>query len=113
MMRVNFIPKNQLSDCDKKLREVISSNLKNTKALTQAKLSEMTRILTSTLSGYFSKPSTISDVIPKIANTLGINTYDINPKFKKDFYQILNQKNITNLDINKVKLFTLLCFLDY
>lgn len=81
------MPRNPLSDFDKKLREEIASNLKkHTKGLTQADLSAMTGIPTSTLSGYFAKRSTINvGNTQKIADALGINKQDIDPRFKDNF----------------------------
>lgn len=81
------MPRNTLSEFDKKLREEISNNLKkHTKGLTQSELSDMTGIPTSTLSGYFSKRSTINaGNTQKIADALGINKQDIDPRFKESF----------------------------
>lgn len=77
------MPRNKLSDFDKRLREAIANNLKKyTSHLTQGQLSEMTGIPTSTLSGYFAERSTPNaGNIQKIADALGIDKSDIDPRF--------------------------------
>lgn len=77
------MPRNKLSDFDKRLRETIANNLKKyTSHLTQGQLSEMTGIPTSTLSGYFAERSTPNaGNIQKIADALGIDKSDIDPRF--------------------------------
>ncbi len=79
------MPRHTLSEFDKKLRKEISYNLKMyTQGLTQAELSLMTGIPTSTLSGYFAERSTISDEnVQKIADTLGLDKRDIDPRFEE------------------------------
>lgn len=77
------MPRNKLSAFDLRLREIISSNLKRYSShLTQAQLSDMTGIPTSTLSGYFAKRSTPNaGNIQKIADALGIDKSEIDPRF--------------------------------
>lgn len=98
------MPRNTLSEFDKKLREEISNNLKkHTKGLTQAELSDMTGIPTSTLSGYFSKRSTINaGNTQKIADALGINKQDIDPRFKEDFALSHEKKEAETKLINPI-----------
>lgn len=78
------MPRHTLSEFDKKIRKEISYNLKmHTRGLTQAELSLMTGIPTSTLSGYFSERSTISDKnVQKIADALGLDKRNIDPRFE-------------------------------
>ncbi len=77
-----------LSDFEKRLRKEISLNLKrHTKGITQAELSSMTNIPTSTLSGYFSERSTINaGNVQKIADALKIDKKDIDPRFRDNFH---------------------------
>lgn len=79
------MPRNPLSNFEKKLRKEIANNLKtHTKGITQQELSEMTGIPTSTLSGYFAERSTINaGNSQKIADALKIDKQDIDPRFKE------------------------------
>ena len=79
------MPRSPLSEFEKKLRKEIANNLKkHTKRLTQQELSEMTKIPSSTLSGYFAERSTIkAGNTQKIADALGIDKQDIDPRFKE------------------------------
>jgi len=79
------MPRNPLSEIEKKLRKEISLNLKkHTKGLTQGELSEMTGIPASTLSGYFAERSTINAGNTQIiADALGIDKQEIDPRFKE------------------------------
>lgn len=80
------MPRNQLSSFDKKLRKIISANLKKyTSHLTQGQLSDMTNIPASTLSGYFAMRSTPNaGNVQKIADALHIDKSDIDPRFSKN-----------------------------
>lgn len=80
------MPRNQLSSFDKKLRKIISANLKKyTAHLTQGQLSDMTNIPASTLSGYFAMRSTPNaGNVQKIADALHIDKSDIDPRFSKN-----------------------------
>lgn len=80
--------RNPLSDFEKRLRKEISLNLKkHTRGITQAELSARTNIPTSTLSGYFSERSTINaGNAQKIADALGIDKKDIDPRFIDNFH---------------------------
>lgn len=77
------MPRNQLSDFDKKLRYQISKNLKKyTSHMTQGELSKLTGIPASTLSGYFAMRSTPNaGTIQKIADALKIEKSDLDPRF--------------------------------
>lgn len=89
------MPRNQLSQFDRKLRKTISINLKKyTSHLTQGQLSDMTGIPSSTLSGYFSMRSTPNaGNIQKIADALHLDKSDIDPRFSKN----LNNDNLPEL----------------
>lgn len=78
--------RNQLSEFEIRTRKEISSNLKKyTKNITQGKLSEMTGIPASTISGYFAERSTINaGNLQKIADVLNINKSDIDPRFNEE-----------------------------
>ena len=75
--------RNKLSEFDKRLRAEISANLKRyTGQMTQGQLSALTGIPASTLSGYFAERSTPSaGNVQKIADALGIDKSDIDPRF--------------------------------
>ncbi|WP_418521048.1 helix-turn-helix domain-containing protein [Megasphaera massiliensis] len=81
------MPRNKLSKFDRELREIISENLKKYAGhLTQGQLSELTGIPASTLSGYFSMRSTPNaGNIQKIADALGLNKSDLDPRFSSEF----------------------------
>lgn len=78
--------RNQLSEFEIRTRKEISSNLKKyTKNITQGKLSEMTGIPASTISGYFAERSTINaGNLQKIADVLNIDKSDIDPRFNDE-----------------------------
>lgn len=80
------MPRNKLSRFDKELRTQISENLKkHAGGMTQFKLSEMTGIPVSTLSGYFAMRSTPNaGNIQKIADALHINKSDLDPRFSNN-----------------------------
>jgi transcriptional regulator with XRE-family HTH domain len=80
-----FMPRNQLTAFDKQLRATISANLKKyTRHMTQGKLSDLTGIPESTLSGYFAERSTPHPGnVQKIADALNIDKSDIDPRFTK------------------------------
>lgn len=80
------MPRNKLSRFDKELRAQISENLKkHTGGMTQFKLSEITGIPVSTLSGYFAMRSTPNaGNIQKIADALHINKSDLDPRFSNN-----------------------------
>ena len=86
--------RNKLSEFDKRLRAEIAANLKRyTGQMTQGQLSSMTGIPTSTLSGYFAERSTPSaGNIQKIADALGIDKSDIDPRFST-FYSAENTED--------------------
>lgn len=88
--RGDIMARNPLSEFERKLRKEISLNLKkHTKGITQADLSAMTGIPTSTLSGYFAERSTINaGNTQKIADALGIEKQDIDPRFKESIHLI-------------------------
>lgn len=77
------MPRNKISDFDKKLRATIAANLKKySSAITQGQLSEMTGIPASTISGYFAERSTPNaGQVQKIADALGVDKSDIDPRF--------------------------------
>lgn len=77
------MPRNKLTEFDRQLRHEISSNLKKyTANITQGRLSELTGIPASTISGYFAERSTPSpDQTQKIADALGVSKGDIDPRF--------------------------------
>ena len=81
------MPRNKLSKFDRELREIISENLKKYAGhLTQGQLSDLTGIPASTLSGYFSMRSTPNaGNIQKIADALGLNKSDLDPRFSSEF----------------------------
>lgn len=94
------MPRHKLSQFEANLREAISKNLKRvSRGVTQQQLSQMTGIPASTLSGYFSQRSTPNPgAVQKIADALGINKSDIDPRFttgitgaKVDIVPIYNQ----------------------
>lgn len=76
-----------ISDFDIRLREEIASNLlKITNGKTQAQIADLTGIPASTLSGYFSKRSTITEENTlKIAKIFNVDASEIDPRFKKNF----------------------------
>ncbi|MGG5313864.1 hypothetical protein IGL24_002567 [Enterococcus sp. DIV2371] len=82
-----------LNNFEKKLREDISNNLKRiTKGKTQAQISEITGIPTSTISGYFAKRSTIKEEnLIKIAKAFNVDKSDIDPRYSRE-YNYLNLK---------------------
>lgn len=77
------MPRNKISDFDKKIRAAIAQNLKKyTSSITQGQLSEMTGIPASTISGYFAERSTPNaGQVQKIADALGVDKADIDPRF--------------------------------
>lgn len=79
--------RNKLTDFDRLIRHQISQNLKKlTLGITQAQLSDKTGIPISTLSGYFAERSTPAPgTIQKIADAIGVNKSDIDPRFKTSF----------------------------
>ncbi|WP_251854333.1 helix-turn-helix domain-containing protein [Enterococcus italicus] len=76
-----------ISEFDVRLREEIARNLlKVTKGKTQSQISDLTGIPASTLSGYFTKRSTITEEnAQKIADAFHIDKSDIDPRFKPNF----------------------------
>lgn len=79
------MPRNKLSEFDKELRSQIAKNLKRYSAnITQGRLSELTGIPASTLSGYFAERSLPSPAkVQVIAEALGVSKADIDPRFTK------------------------------
>lgn len=77
------MPRNSLSDFEKKLRKQISENLKRYSSnMTQNELSKLTGIPTSTISGYFAMRSTPSaGNIQKLADALNCSKSDLDPRF--------------------------------
>lgn len=79
------MPRHRISEFDRQLRRTIALNLKKyTANITQGRLSEMTGIPASTLSGYFAERSTPgNEQVQKIADALNLNKSDIDPiRFK-------------------------------
>lgn len=92
--------RNKLSPLEKSAREEISSNLKKLTAkrgLTQQKLSDLTGIPPSTLSGYFAKRSTPNaGTLQKIADALKVKKSDIDSRY-------LQTNNIAVLGMHYIK----------
>lgn len=76
-----------ISEFDVRLREEIARNLlKVTKGKTQSQISDLTGIPASTLSGYFTKRSTITEENTiKLAEAFNVEKSDIDPRFKPNF----------------------------
>lgn len=76
-----------ISEFDVRLREEIANNLmKITKGKTQAQISDLTGIPASTLSGYFTQRSTITEENTiKLAEAFNVEKSDIDPRYKRDF----------------------------
>lgn len=89
-----------LSEYDKKLRRIISENLKRlTSNYTQQQLSEMTGIPVSTLSGYFAQRSTPNaGNVQKIADALHVQKSDIDPRFSPKALKVES----SNVDYNNL-----------
>lgn len=85
-----------LNDFEKHLRFRISENLKRvTKGKTQAQISKMTGIPSSTLSGYFSMRSTLpAENLEKIALAFNVDKADIDPREARNYDFIELKKEI-------------------
>lgn len=77
------MPRNKVNEFDKMMREQIAANIKrycDMRGYSQDKLSDLTGIKQSTLSGYFRATSTPApDKIQIIAQALGVTKADIDP----------------------------------
>ncbi len=77
------MPRNKANEFDKMVREQIAANIKkycDRRGYSQDKLSDLTGIKQSTLSGYFRATSTPSlDKVQIIAQALGVTKADIDP----------------------------------
>ncbi|MBO0450787.1 helix-turn-helix domain-containing protein [Candidatus Enterococcus murrayae] len=93
-----------INEFERKLREDISNNLKRiTKGKTQAQISELTGIPTSTLSGYFAKRSTIKeDNLEIIADKFRVDKSDIDPRYRKPDWKDLDGK-LTDKHFESIK----------
>ncbi len=82
------MPRNKVSEFDKKLRATIAANLKKYSAtITQGQLSDMTGIPASTISGYFAERSTPNaGQVQKLADALGVDKSDIDPRFASNSF---------------------------
>lgn len=95
--------RSKLSEFEKNLRTTIAENLRKvTKGYTQAQLSDMTKIPASTISGYFAERSTIKPGnLQKIADAVGVNKSDIDPRFSDNLLDKEKQNpyyKLTNKD---------------
>lgn len=93
-----------ISSFEKQLRNEISNNLKSiTRGMTQAQISELTGIPTSTLSGYFAKRSTIKEEnLTKIAKAFNVDKADIDPRHSRNYDFIDLKKEIVD-ELNEAK----------
>lgn len=91
------MPRNSLSDFEKKLRKQISDNLKKYSShLTQNELSRLTGIPASTISGYFAMRSTPNaGNIQKLATALNCSKSDLDPRFSTN---TLNSSSLNKKD---------------
>ena len=89
-----------LSTFDKHLRQTISANLKKYMGdMTQAELSEISGIPTSTISGYVAMRSTpTAGNVERLASVLNVKKSDIDPRFNSS---ILESPNLQFLPIEK------------
>ena len=93
-----------INEFEKQLREDISNNLKRvTHGKTQAQISEITGIPTSTLSGYFAKRSTIKeDNLEIIAEKFNVDKSEIDPRYRKTDWSDLDSK-LTDKHFDSIK----------
>lgn len=123
---VQKMPRNKDNEFDKMMRAEIAANIKkyaDMRGYTQNKLSDMTGIKQSTLSGYYRATSTPNaGQIQKIALALGVNIEDIDPiRFgsKKEKPAPDNKSGLLNQIIHRAEALSdsdkekALAFLDY
>lgn len=99
--------RNKISPLELKAREEISKNLKHySRGLTQKELSEITKIPTSTLSGYFAMRSTPNaGALQKIADALNIKKSDIDPRYRDDSQNSSHQLQLNESEEDLVTMF--------
>lgn len=90
---INNMGRPPVNAFERKLREEIAENLKRvTNGKTQAQISALTGIPTSTLSGYFAKRSTIKqenlEIISKVFN---VEPGEIDPRYRKEGFSYDNE----------------------
>ncbi len=95
------MPRNKISEFDKKLRATIAANLKKySSSITQGQLSEMTGIPASTISGYFAERSTPNaGQVQKLADALGVDKCDIDPRFSSVSLQSQPEKKYVKIPV--------------